>query len=296
MNDRESHNNGEALERRLADVLLPRGRLLTAFSGGIDSTLVAAMARRVLGREAAPVAVGDSPSLPRRELEDARRLARDLDLELIEIRPGEQDDARYQANAGDRCYYCKSHLYDAMQQLAADVGIRFIANGSNLDDQGDYRPGLRAAAEAEVISPLMEAAFDKAAVRTLAAHLDLPNADKPASACLASRIAYGTPVTPERLDMVEQAENLLRGLGLRQFRVRHHELIGEHQAALARIEVPGDDLPSLIEPAIRERLVQRLSEIGYAYVSLDLAGFRSGSGNVLLGVSVRETGGTSMDG
>ncbi len=258
---------------RLAAVIAPRGRMLTAYSGGVDSTVVAAAARRTLGKASAPAVVGDSASLPRHELDEARAIAQQLDLELIEVQPGEQDDPNYQANAGDRCYFCKSHLYASLWTLADDRGITFIANGTNADDLGDHRPGLDAAKENRIVSPLLEAGLGKAEVRIIAEHLQLPNADKPAAACLASRIPYGTTVTPERLHMIEQAEDALRELGFRGFRVRHHETV-------ARIEVPTHQLPAAIEQ--REAIVTRLNAVGYTYVTLDLAGFRSGSGNVML--------------
>ena len=262
----------------LSQVLIPRERLLTAYSGGIDSTLVAAAARRVLGKANAPAAIGDSASLPRRELEEARTLAARLDIELIEVKPIEQDDPNYRANTGDRCFFCKSHLYDELHRLAADLGIAYIANGTNLDDLGDHRPGLEAAKRAEIVSPLVEAGLGKAEVRALAQHLELPNADKPAAACLASRLPYGTPVTPERLEQVERAEAFLCELGFTGFRVRHHETV-------ARLELPWNQVPRLMEPETRDRVISGLKETGYSYVSLDLEGFRSGSGNVLLSVN-----------
>ena len=267
------------IEADLADVIRPRVRILTAFSGGVDSTVVATMARRVLGRDAAPAVVGDSTSLPRHELDEARRIAAQLDLELIEVRPSEQDDPDYRANAGDRCYYCKSHLYDALHALADDLNIRFIANGTNTDDLGDHRPGLTAASEAQVISPLVDAGMSKADVRVLAEHLGLPNADKPAAACLASRIPYGTEVTPQRLSMIEQAEDALRDMGFTGFRVRHHE-------AVARIELPVDQLPRMLEESVRQQVVARVTAVGFTYITLDLAGFRSGSGNAVLQIHV----------
>ena len=264
--------------KRLEAVLATRSSVLTAFSGGVDSTLVAAAARRVLGRDAAPAAVGDSQSLPRRELADVRDLARRLDLLLLEVQPGEQDDPDYQRNAGDRCFFCKTHLYRVLQSTAAERGIAFIANGTNLDDLGDHRPGLVAAADAEVISPLVEAELNKQDVRDLARRLGLPNADKPAAACLASRLPYGTPVTPERLQQVEDAEQLLADLGLTGFRVRHHEQV-------ARLEVPLDQFDLLLDPAVREQVITGLKAVGFVYVTLDLEGFRSGSGNVMLTVN-----------
>lgn len=276
------------LEQRLADTIRPRNRLLTAYSGGIDSTLVAAVARRTLGRSDAPAAIGDSASLPRHELDEARAIAARLDLELIEISPGEQADPNYIANPRNRCYFCKSHLYDSLHQLAAERGFPFIANGTNADDLADHRPGLDAAKENRIVSPLLEAGLTKADVRTLARHLNLPNADKPAAACLASRIPFGTPVTPQRLSMIEQAESVLRELNFRGFRVRHHETPGSPApgssgSMIARIEVPADQLAQAVE--LRERIVQRLNKIGYLHITLDLAGFRSGGGNVVLSTS-----------
>ena len=265
--------NAEQLDADLRAVIAGYGRLLTAYSGGVDSTLVAVVARKVLGRSEAPAVIGDSASLPRHELDEARRIARSYDIDLIEVQPGEQDDPNYQANAGDRCYYCKTHLYDALWTVTDDRGIAHIANGTNADDLGDHRPGLDAAKEHRVVSPLLEAKLTKQDVRTLAEYYELPNADKPASACLASRIPYGTAVTPERLTMVEQAENALRELGFAGYRVRHHETV-------ARIELPTDQLLRAIEQ--RDAIVARLNDVGYTYVAVDLAGFRSGSGNAVL--------------
>ena len=260
------------LEQRLIHAIQPRVSLLTAYSGGVDSTLVAVAARRALGRANAPAAIGDTASLPRRELDDARHLARAQDIELIEIHPAEQTDARYQANATDRCYFCKTHLYRALHALAAERGISYIANGTNADDPADHRPGLIAADEARVVSPLLEAGLTKADVRTLAHHWHLPNADKPAAACLASRIPYGTRVTTERLSRVEQAEDVLHELGFVGFRVRHHEHV-------ARLEIPPQQWPRLLDEATREQVLRRLRTLGYTYIALDIAGFRSGSAN-----------------
>lgn len=265
----------DQLEHRLAGVILPRGHILTAYSGGVDSTLVAAVARRTLERDNAPAVIGDSASLPRRELEEARAIARQLDLNLIEINPGEQGDAEYRANAPDRCYHCKSHLYDSVHKLAAEMRIPWIANGTNADDLSDHRPGLRAASESNVISPLLEAGMNKQQVRLLARHLNLPNADKPAAACLASRIPYGTSVTPERLSAIERAEDSLHELGFTGFRVRHHETV-------ARIELPPDQWDKMLDATTRASVLEQLRAIGYTHITLDLAGFRSGSGNLML--------------
>ncbi|MHC4995931.1 MAG: ATP-dependent sacrificial sulfur transferase LarE [Planctomycetota bacterium] len=266
------------LEDRLVDVITPHGSMLTAYSGGVDSTLVAVMARRVLGRDHAPAVIGDSASVPRSELSEARALADRLDFELIEAAPGEQQDAAYLANNPDRCFHCKTHLYGALREVAEERGITTIANGANVDDRGDYRPGMQAASNADVISPLIDAGLDKPQIRALASHLGLPNADKPAAACLASRIPYGTTVTPQRLTMVERAEAVLAGLGFSGFRVRHHETV-------ARLEIPLDQIDRLGTREIRENLVSSVKAIGFTYVALDLEGFRSGSGNVILGES-----------
>ncbi len=270
----------ETLQARLADAIQPYGRLLTAFSGGVDSTLVAAAARRTLGKAHAPAVIGDSASLPRRELADAIKLAQHLDLDLHVVSPGEQADPGYQRNAGDRCYFCKTHLYDILQKTAAQLGVKYIANGTNVDDLGDHRPGLKAADEAEVVSPLIDAGFGKHEVRQLAEHFRLPNADKPAAACLASRIPYGTEVTPERLEQVEAAEQALHDLGFTGFRVRHHEQV-------ARLEIPWDQMPRLIDDEmLRASVVAGVKRAGFTYVAFDLEGFRSGSGNAALTISV----------
>lgn len=271
-----------ALLSGLQDVIRRYDRVLTAFSGGVDSTLVAAVARQVLGRDNAPAVIGDSPSLPRAELAEARQLAEDLDLQLIVIAPNEQSDPGYRANAGDRCYYCKTHLYDQLRAFAGEHGYATIFNGTNADDLGDHRPGLVAADEARVVSPLIEAGLDKQGVRLLAQHMGLPNWDKPAAACLASRIPYGTEVTIERLSQVEQAEASLRALGFVGLRVRHHEQV-------ARIELPVDQMQQMLDPSVRLEVAHAIKAAGFLYVALDLEGFRSGSGNVALTVSGVQT-------
>lgn len=248
----------EAAVRRLA----PDG-LVTAFSGGVDSTLVAAAARRVLGRARAIAAIGNSASLPRHELSEAKALAAQLDFELVEANPGEQDSPAYRVNNPDRCYHCKTHLYAALRPVAKVRGIAHIANGTNADDVNEIRPGLQAAAEAGVVSPLLEAQLGKAQVRALAQKMGLPNFDKPAAPCLASRLPWGTPVTLARLDKVEKAEDALRAMGFSDFRVRDH-------GTVARVELPPAQWPRAIE--LRTQWVRALVAAGYKHVTLDLAG------------------------
>ena len=261
----------------LFEVIQQRERLLTAFSGGVDSTLVAAASRQVLGKSNAPVVIGDSPSLPRRALRDAMQLAEQLDLELHIVQPNEITDPTYQRNDGQRCFSCKTHLYSEMLQLADELGIDHLANGTNLDDQGDHRPGLVAAAKAKVVSPLVEARLGKIQVRGIAMAMGLSNWDKPAAACLSSRVQYGMKVTPQVLAQIEQAEASLADLGFSGFRVRHHDKV-------ARLELPWSQVDRLMTDDMRQRVIQAVQAAGYAYVTLDLEGFRSGSGNVLLRV------------
>jgi uncharacterized protein len=263
---------------RLLAIVRGCGRVAVAFSAGVDSTVVAQAARLACGDDAVAV-TAVSPSLAAGELDLARQLAAQIGVRHIEIETREFAVADYQRNAGDRCYYCKTELYSDLEGLAARLGVDTIVNGANVDDLGDYRPGMQAAREHGVRSPLVEAGLTKADVRELARAWGLPVWDKPASPCLSSRIAYGVEVTPERVRRVDEAERFLRAeFGLRVLRVRLEA------NDLARIEVPEEVVPQLAAPDQRERIVARFAELGFRCVTLDLAGFRSGSLNAALPV------------
>ena len=221
--------------------------------------------------------------MPRAEIEDARRLAEQIGIRHLVVPTDEFADPDYVRNDGARCYYCKSELYSRIETLLPGLGVDVICSGANLDDQGDYRPGLKAAAEHGVRHPLQEAGFTKADVRALARAWGLPTWDKPASPCLSSRLAPGVQATPERTARVEAAEEYLHGLGLRECRVRLHE--GE----LARVEVPASELVRFAAPEVRDGLVRRLKELGFRFVTLDLEGFRSGSLNALVNLEIKRT-------
>lgn len=258
--------------QHVEDILVSCGSVLVACSGGVDSVLLAAVAAKVLG-EKAVAATAVSPSLASGELEDARAAAKAAGIRHIEVPTDELDNPAYAANAPDRCFHCKDTAYGTFTKLATRENIAVVVDGTNADDSGDYRPGRKAAKEHGVRSPLAEAGMSKQEIREWAKELGLSVWDKPAAACLSSRVPYGSPVTLEKLTRIDQAEAALKALGFRQCRVRDH-------GAIARIEVEGSEFPRLVE--CRERVVAALKQAGFSYVSLDLEGFRSGSMNEVI--------------
>jgi pyridinium-3,5-biscarboxylic acid mononucleotide sulfurtransferase len=258
----------EKRERLLA-LLAGYESCAVAFSGGVDSAVVAKAAQIALGENAVAV-TGTSAALAAGELDAAKELAALIGIRHVVLATEEFANPNYVANHADRCYHCKTELYSRIGDISERLGVRVVVNGANADDLGDYRPGLRAAGEHKVQSPLAECDFSKQDVRMLAADWRLPVADKPATPCLSSRVAYGLQVTPERLAMIDGAERFLRTLGFSELRVRYHA------DDMARIEVPIDRLPALSQPETRQAVVDELSRLGFKFITLDLGGFRSG--------------------
>ena len=265
----------DAARERLIATLRGYGRVAVAFSGGIDSTVVAQAAYLALGERAVAVtAVSDS--LASGELEEAEALARQIGIRHRVIRTEEFADPNYVRNSTDRCYFCKSELYGRLSGLLAELDADVIASGANTDDRGDHRPGMRAAGENDVRHPLQECELGKTEVRALAKAWGLPTWDKPATPCLSSRIAYGEEVTPERVKMIDAAEAWLRNRGLILLRVRYHK------GDLARVEVPIEEVPRLVAPGVREQMTAEFHKLGFKYVTIDLDGLRSGSMNAVI--------------
>jgi uncharacterized protein len=267
-------NGLESKQRRLREELEKVPSLVVAYSGGVDSAYLAYAAHRALGERMLAV-TALSASYSARDRQEAAAVVERFKLPHEFIETDELSNAAYRSNNPDRCYFCKDELFDKLDALVEQRGFAAVAYGVNVDDQGDWRPGQRAAREHQVLAPLLDAGLTKADIRELARRAELPVWNRPASACLSSRIAYGIEVTPERLRVVEQGEEALRALGFRQFRVRHHD-------KLVRIEISPEELPRALSPEMARRLVEIFKPLGFSFVTLDLEGYRTGSLNTHL--------------
>jgi uncharacterized protein len=273
-------DSARAKHAQLGEILRKLDSVVVAFSGGVDSAFLGLAARQALGPGAAVLVTADSESYPEGELDEARRLAAQIGLPHRVVATRELDNPDYAANPPNRCFFCKEELFERLEPLRTELGMRHLVYGATVDDLGDHRPGMASARARGVRAPLIDAGLGKAEIRELSRSFGLPTWDKPAMACLSSRFPYGTPITVEKLRQVDRAEAFLRSLGFRELRVRHH-------GDLARLELGRAELPRLWEEGRAEAIARRLRELGFVHVTVDLLGYRSGS----LNEALRQLGG-----
>jgi len=260
---------------QLQRILKSLGKIVVAYSGGVDSTFLLKACVETIGSENVLACIAAGASLPKSQYDKALEMAKDMGVDVETVAPAELFDDAYSANNADRCFHCKSHLYKILNNIAKEKGLDNVVCGSNLDDFDDFRPGNRAAKVFNISCPLAEAKLTKPDIRQLSRKLNLPTADIPASPCLASRISYGMEITEQKLKQVEDAEEFLKTLGFVEFRLRHHDKV-------ARIEVRKTDIARIIEEPMRQKIVEKLKSLGFKFITIDLEGFRSGSLNELL--------------